>query len=246
MALSFDEYGSRENPTLLLLPGAGVLDTFCRQYGLAMRYHLVVPHLPGAGRAARIPYEPEATVQALCRLMERLGREKVGLLGHSLGGQVAVRLVCECPERIGAAAFLSVWAEPDPRILRLYSGLGGLAAPMMRWKGLVRLQAAYWHFPADRAQAMVDSAAQTTPEVWRSFFAHPLRLSELPAYESVGVPMLAACGNRETRGIRESLALLGRNPHCHTDVIAGAGHDFPMRHPEKLNPMLEAFFSKHL
>ena len=30
--LVFDEYGNRENPTLLLLHGAGVLDTFSAQY----------------------------------------------------------------------------------------------------------------------------------------------------------------------------------------------------------------------
>lgn len=33
--LYYDEYGKRDNPTILLLHGAGALDTFCNQYFLA-------------------------------------------------------------------------------------------------------------------------------------------------------------------------------------------------------------------
>ena len=59
--LHYDEYGSRENPTVLLLHGAGALDTFCSQYCFSDKYHLVVPHLAGAGKAAAEIYEPEKT-----------------------------------------------------------------------------------------------------------------------------------------------------------------------------------------
>lgn len=45
----YDEYGNRENPTILLLHGAGkALDTFCRQYCFSVKYHPVVSHLAGA------------------------------------------------------------------------------------------------------------------------------------------------------------------------------------------------------
>ena len=50
--LYYDEYGSKENPTIMLLHGAGALDTFCRQYCFSDKYHLIVPHLAGAGKAA--------------------------------------------------------------------------------------------------------------------------------------------------------------------------------------------------
>lgn len=63
--LYYDEYGNKENPTILLLHGAGALDTFCRQYCFSDKYHLVVPHLAGAGKAAAEIYEPEKTVEEL-------------------------------------------------------------------------------------------------------------------------------------------------------------------------------------
>lgn len=50
----YDEYGNRNHPTILMLHGAGALDTFSRQYCFSDKYHLVVPHLPGAGKAAEL------------------------------------------------------------------------------------------------------------------------------------------------------------------------------------------------
>ena len=37
----YDEYGNRDNPTILMLHGAGDLDTFIQQYCFSDKYHLV-------------------------------------------------------------------------------------------------------------------------------------------------------------------------------------------------------------
>ena len=68
--LYYDEYGSKENPTIMLLHGAGAIDTFCRQYCFSDKYHLIVPHLAGAGKAATEIYEPEKTVEELFALIK--------------------------------------------------------------------------------------------------------------------------------------------------------------------------------
>ena len=86
--IQFDEYGNRNNPTILLLHGAGALDTFTRQYCFANKYHLVVPHLPGAGENAYIPYLPAETISLLHELIKSLHKENIGVVGHSLGAQI--------------------------------------------------------------------------------------------------------------------------------------------------------------
>ena len=86
--IQFDEYGNRNNPTILLLHGAGALDTFTRQYCFANKYHLVVPHLPGAGENAHIPYLPAETISLLHELIKSLHKENIGVVGHSLGAQI--------------------------------------------------------------------------------------------------------------------------------------------------------------
>ena len=103
--LYYDEYGSKENPTIMLLHGAGALDTFCRQYCFSDKYHLVVPHLAGAGKAATEIYEPEKTVEELFALIKALHKKRIGVIGHSLGGQIAIMLVSKQPELFDFAVF---------------------------------------------------------------------------------------------------------------------------------------------
>ena len=110
--IQFDEYGNRNNPTILLLHGAGALDTFTRQYCFANKFHLVVPHLPGAGENAHIPYLPAETISLLHELIKSLHKENIGVVGHSLGAQIAIMLVTRYPQHFSFAVFLSAWVNP--------------------------------------------------------------------------------------------------------------------------------------
>lgn len=240
--LYFDEYGDRKNPMILMLHGAGALDTFCRQYCFAEKYHLVVPHLPGAGKAAGLVYDPISTVQELAALIEHFQKEKIGVVGHSLGGQLAVRLVCTRPEFFCFAVFLSAWVNPTPEAVKRYGRIAGMSARMLHWKWLVRMQGRYWKYTEKQADYMAEYSKKITPEIYQSFFTGTLNLEEYPEYISVCVPMFAACGDREVKDMKTSLRLLGRNSHCQTIMMHGLNHDFPMRHDEVLNPYLEKIF----
>lgn len=102
----YDEYGDKRKPTILLLHGAGVLDTFAKQYDeLSKQYHLLVPHLPGAGKAASFAYVPDATDHDLLELISSLPNKPIGVIGHSLGAQIAIRLVSKMPARFQFAIF---------------------------------------------------------------------------------------------------------------------------------------------
>ena len=79
--LHYDEYGNRNNPTILLLHGAGALDTFCNQYCFSEQYHLIVPHLHGAGKSADIVYDPDVMKQELFEVIDSLHKKKIGIIG---------------------------------------------------------------------------------------------------------------------------------------------------------------------
>lgn len=241
--LYYDEYGSSENPTILLLHGAGALDTFCRQYCFSAKYHLVVPHLAGAGKAAAEIYEPEKTIKELFTLIKTLRKKQIGVIGHSLGSQIAVMLVSRQPELFNFAVFLSAWVNPKPKTIRMYCSLAGLSAKMLHWKWLVLLQGKYWNYTKEQANHMVEYAKRITPKVYRSFFANTLDLSKLPEYQSVTIPMLAICGDTEVRDMKTSLTLLAQNQNCRTMTLQGANHGFPMQNAKQLNPILERFMS---
>ncbi len=244
--LYYDEYGSKENPTIMLLHGAGALDTFCRQYCFSDKYHLVVPHLAGAGKAAAQIYEPEKTVCELFTLIKSLHKKRIGVIGHSLGGQIAIMLVSKQPELFDFAVFLSAWVNPKPNTIRMYCSLAGLSAKMLHWRWLVQFQGKYWNYTKKQADNMAEYSKQITPQVYDSFFSNTLDLSKLPEYQAVTIPMLAICGSKEVRDMKTSLTLLAQNPNCQTMILQGANHDFPMRNAKQLNPMLEKFISECL
>ena len=197
--LYFDEYGNKDNLTILLLHGAGALDTFCGQYCFSDKYHLVVPHLAGAGKAAGEVYEPEKTVEELFALIKTLHKKRIGVIGHSLGGQIAIMLVSKQPELFDFAVFLSAWVNPKRNTIRMYCSLASLSAKMLHWRWLVQFQGKYWNYTKKQADNMAEYSKQITPQVYASFFSNTLDLSKLPEYQAVTIPMLAICGSKEVR-----------------------------------------------
>ena len=92
-----------EGPTLLLIHGIGgdwrtwepVLD------GLARNHHVVAVDLPGHGGSAKGPgdYSLGALASALRDLGGALGLERATVIGHSLGGGIAMQFAYQFPER---------------------------------------------------------------------------------------------------------------------------------------------------
>ena len=153
-------------------------------------------------------------------------------------------LVSRRPERFRFAVFLSAWVNPKPKTVAAYCRFAGMAAGILHWRWLVRLQGRYWGYTPEQAARMADYAVHITPQGFRSFFANTLNLRDLPGYAGAALPMLAVCGSGEVGDMKRSLALLGENPHCRTRILPHAGHDFPMRRPAELNALLDAFLAE--
>jgi len=71
---------------------------------LAERYRVLVPELPGHGLSTPLPAVPNLSVFAdrVADLAERVGMLPAALVGHSLGGVVAVRLALRRPDDVSA------------------------------------------------------------------------------------------------------------------------------------------------
>lgn len=123
-------HGDADAPTIVLLhglPTSGQLwDDVARDLG---RHHrLVVPDLPGLGRSERPGhggYHPAAQAAAVLGLLDRLGTDRAAIVGHDLGGMVAVHLAALAPERVRALVLLDAplhpgaWPAPPVRPLLL-------------------------------------------------------------------------------------------------------------------------------
>lgn len=241
----FDEYGDRDKPTILLLHGAAATDTFCNQYCFQETYHLIVPHLYGSGKEIDKVYEPQKQLEALVELIKSIGKEKIIVMGHSLGAELTVALVSKYPDFFSKAIILSAWVCASEKSIQTYTKIARYSQFTLKIASLVRWQANYWHYTKEQAEFMVEYAKKITVEQYTAWFSHRVKLDELPEYNAIMLPVLAVCGTKEVAEMKKSILELGkRNPNCRTIMIEKANHDYPLRKPELLNPILLDFLKE--
>ena len=242
----YDTYGDEKNSVLVLLHGAAALDTFTHQYDLlASRFFVLVPHLPGAGAAVEESYDPQTTTDALAEWIVSLNRGKVALMGHSLGGELAVKLVSEHGSLFTRAVFLSPWVTSSEKSAKLYSSMARLTHRSVKNAKLLRMQANYWGYTAEQTEKLVAYSANIPLETYVSFFQKRIQLSELSGYPAVTIPMLAMCARGETAEMKASVRTLGeQNTNCLTVIFPKGSHDFVLRCSDLLNPLLMDFLTQ--
>lgn len=95
---------SPELPTVLLIHGWGGSGRYWRGTveRLSDRFNFVVPDLPGVGRAlpVRRPLDMFGQVVALEALLAHLGVQRAHVVGHSMGGGIAILLAAKRPELV--------------------------------------------------------------------------------------------------------------------------------------------------
>jgi|GEM_PF-288831 len=99
-------------------------------------FRVVAPELWGMGRSAkpRGRYSLDRWVDQLIGLMESLGIQRAHVVGHSMGGAVAVRLARRYPERVTKLALvapLGFGEKRDVRLIRIAT-IPGLAPVVAR------------------------------------------------------------------------------------------------------------------
>jgi pimeloyl-ACP methyl ester carboxylesterase len=108
-----DEPAARTAPAIVMIHGlAGQSSHYT--YGvmprLAERFHLVALDRPGAGyspRADGAPADLATQAAAIARLIDKLGLGRPLVVGHSLGGAVALALALDHPDKVCGLALLA-------------------------------------------------------------------------------------------------------------------------------------------
>jgi pimeloyl-ACP methyl ester carboxylesterase len=87
---------------------------------LSEERRVVAPDYPGFGRSPRTPAQPDVRyyAEAVRRLLDRLGIERVVLGGVSMGGYVAFGCLRLFPERVSGLILSNTRPEPDSEEMR--------------------------------------------------------------------------------------------------------------------------------
>lgn len=103
LTLAFDEFGDRNAAPLVILHGFFASSRNWRAIArtLAERYHVYVPDLRNHGASPHSPVmDYPAMAVDLKHFLDQNGIRKTHLLGHSMGGKVAMWFALNCPEAV--------------------------------------------------------------------------------------------------------------------------------------------------
>jgi pimeloyl-ACP methyl ester carboxylesterase len=223
--------------------------------------HLVVTYdRPGFGRTP-IPPGPFSQVADLRALLDRLGLERVSLVGCSGGGTVALDFALAYPERVDrlvlVAPGLAGWewsAEmqaADEEETRLFEAGDDAGAA----EGQVRLWA-----DGRRQPDEVDAGLREyTREAVLSSYAHyraamaqggepgPAERLDPPAAERLGelrAPTLIVIGAADVEDLHAIADRLAAGiPNARKEVVPNAAHMLPLERPDELNRLLLDFLA---
>lgn len=246
--LYYRELGDPKNPTVILLPGAGMAQTFYCQYGFADRFHMVEVHLLGTGEEADRLWNLRENIDGVLQIVDKLGKEKVSLLGFSMGAQLAVALLCEAPEKFDRAIIISAWLIKPPKRVKKMCRLMKLMFYLENAPFMLKHQIRDMGMDAQTASDYLRQSRHNRRDNYDAYSWDGVDIDKYPQFARVQVPMLALVGEKEDRELmRESTLRLGRmNPRCDVQVWPNHAHDIPYKNPEEFNKVFLEFMARRV
>jgi pimeloyl-ACP methyl ester carboxylesterase len=249
-------------PALLCVHGfGGAKEDFADHLEALGRAHRVIVFDQRGHGASDKPDRPEAyskrrLVADTLAVADALGAERFRLLGHSMGGMVARRLVLDHPARVDALVLMDTAPGPVPG---LDGALIELAAQVALTEGMDRLRAALEaHAPLGSAaherlvatrpgyQEFLDRKwAALSPVMWATLVrAIRDQDDELEAMAAIRIPTLVVVGEQDTPFLEGSRAMAARIPGACLAVIPDAGHSPQFENPEAWRAVVEGFLNR--
>ncbi len=259
--IHYNEVGTGE-PLICLHgggPGANSWSNFASNIAFfAKHYRVLLVDLPKFGKSQKtVPPGPQLTVLAgvMRDFMDALGIERAPIIGNSFGGQVAIKLAIDFPERvsglvvIGSAPVIhSIFAPMPVEGVKLiggyYRGEGGPTLEKMRQilKTLVFDQSLITEqMVRERYEASAD------PEMVKAYSGPPPARQDLTAeFGKVKAPTLVIWGMDDRAGALDIGLLMVRafqNAEMH--IFGRCGHWAQVEHAHEFNDLVFAFFRRH-
>lgn len=255
MRLHTREYGTpSEHPPVLLLHG--LFGSSANWHGIARRlagvHHLIVPDLRNHGHSPHaVASGYEAMAEDVLELLDGLGQGPAALVGHSMGGKVALWLALQCPERVARVAALDIAPVGySPRFGPIVKALEALDLTRLQGRAEAdALLATGIRNAALRAYLLQNLVLEHGQWRWRMSLTNLRealpRLLDFPQASSSRPftgPTLFLYGARsdyiEGRYLPAIRALF---PFARLRAVAGAGHWLYAEQPEAVTRALEGF-----
>ncbi len=240
----------------------GGADNFAAQLdGLSDAFRMITVNLPGyGGSAVDSPKggeggtEPVFTFPDLARrilgFMDSLGIDRAHLVGHSIGGMIALETALTAPERVSGLGLIATTAafggRDDSfrqaflaaRLKPLDEGLG-MAGLARRFVPSITGPAA----PEQAVQAAIASMAAVPEATYRAMIRCLVTFDRRDAIAGLATPACLIAGGADTTAPPRSMRRMARRmAAAEFHEVPGAGHLVPLEAPDTVNAILRDFF----
>ena len=228
---------------------------------LVGRYRLLVPDLPG--HAGSAPLAAAASLDPFSDRLDRLadleGMERAGVVGHSLGGVLGLRLAVNFPQRVSALVLTaSAGIRSSTREAERYLNLAAILRPTRRYgrhrvwisRSPVARMIVFGYFGASDPLAMTDNAVDgflsgldlhtDTATARRALLQDDPRLD----LERVDCPVFLLWGARDNQITVEDAFEYARRLRAPLRLIADCGHLLIGERPDACAEAIEDFLAR--
>lgn len=202
--------------------------------GLACDTRVLIPELIGFGGSRPAPRQPDMPEMAalMGKWLETNGITQADVIGHSMGGEIAIHLASSEPDRIRRLVLVS--AAGVPRTIS-----AGAAAKLAT--DLARLRA--WGRRSFVATIAADSLRAGPFTLYRTL-RHLLADDVRPLLSSIRHPTLLVWGEHDpVTPVRDGRIMARRIPDARLVVVAGASHNVMADRPETFERIVREFLA---
>ena len=215
--LAYEEHGAGNRPFVLVHGFTGSRDDWREMLPrLAPRGRTLAPDLRGHGESSNpgdaAGYSFGELAADLAAFLTAVDVTRCDLLGHSMGGMVALRLALAQPARVDSLLLMDTSAEPIPRGARAMLEASAKIARESGMQALYEVGRTASERQADRPASFVRSIERMGAEVfWGRIRAKMLAMDPV-AYATLGPALI------DDAGVADRLAEI----RCPTTVLVGA------------------------
>lgn len=242
-------------PPLILLHGIGgqanAFGPLLRH--LAREFRCVAWNMPGyGGSLPLLPMTFQGLAERLAALLDELGLTSAHLLGHSLGGMIALEFAVRFPDRVRSLVLLATTAafgQRDGEFQRRF--IAERTAPLDAGLGMDGLaRALVPQLLGAGSDPEVETLAQASlasiPEAaYRAALECLVHFDRRDALAQLSMPVLLIAGGRDRQApaaVMERMA--GRIPQARFVLMPDAGHLLPLERPRELAALISDFLRR--
>ena len=203
---------------------------------LADRWRCVMPDLRGFGTSDALSdsYVVNNAADEVLALVRAMGIEHFGLVGHSMGGKIAMTVASRHPPGLTHLVLLAP-SPPTPEPMKPSDRAKMLAGQTSREAGReIARKGNGQPLPTALVQQVVDDQLRTSPAAWQWWLTSGSCETVEDGMTQITVPVQVLSGTLDTN-IPTALIkreVMARLPQAHLHRLAGCGHLLPLEAPQ--------------